>query len=163
MFKNSVITLRRDPLLCIVMTISVICLAIFTYGVSFGQTYSPTPRAKTHVIGEVFKNNNLRYVQFNRCSGDGALKSACSVDTDENAVVLNKPTGTFEDGEPTGKGVVKGYRDDDEAFTWVNDENVLTLSFPDRNECYFIVDGKYLVGTVDEKNSFDWKVMKNKK
>lgn len=144
----------------------IVILALIAFAITFtvhAQEYSPTPPKKTHILGEIFKNNNLRYVQFNRCTDDGNLQSACKQSTEENAVVINKPSGTFEDGSLTGKGVVKGYRDDDQPFTWVNDENVLTLSFPDHNECYFIVNGKYLVDTVDEKNSFNWKVLGNKK
>ena len=147
-----------------IMTIAV--LSLIAFAITFtvhAQEYSPTPPKKTHILGELFKTNNLRYVQFNRCTGDGKLQEACKQGTPENAVLITKPTGTFEDGEPTGKGVVKGYRDDEQPFTWVNDENVLTLSFPDHNECYFIVGGKYLVGSVDEKNPYDWKVLVNQK
>ena len=163
MFKHFTAPFRCDPILGLIITLLTGLMVIVVCSSAMGQTYSPTPRVKTHILGEAFKNNNLRYIQFNRCSGEGKIREACKQNTDENAVVLNKPTGTFEGGAPTGKGMVKGYRSDDEAFTWVNDENVLTLSFPDRNECYFIEDGKYLVGVEDTTNSFDWKIMVNKK
>lgn len=142
-------------------TLTVMFCLFFSAPLSQAQTYSPTPPKKVHVLGEMFKAGNLRYMQFNRCTGDGNLVSACKNGTPENAVIINKPSGTFEDGSPTGKGVVKGYRSDDEPFTWVNDGTVVTLSFPDRNECYLLVNGKYLVDSVDEKNPYDWKVLVN--
>jgi hypothetical protein len=130
---------------------------------AFSQTYAPGPLPKTHVIGEAFRKNNLRYMQFNRCTDDGNLYAACKQGTPENALILNKPTGTFTDGTPTGKGAIKGYRSDDEPFTWVNDGNLLTLSFSDRNKSYFVVDGHYLVDTVNENDPFSWKVLVNQK
>lgn len=163
MFKNFTLALRRDPLLGLIVTLITGMFLIAIISPAIGQTYSPTPRAKVNVIGVAFQSNNLKRIQFNRCSGEGNLQTACKENTAENAVILNKPSGAYDDGSIMGKGVVSGYRSDDEPFTWVNDETVLTLSFPDRNECYFIVDGKYLVGTVNEKNPADWMIMMNKK